>query len=79
MQTPQNSPETSPGTAAELRERLQLLYLERALAGVEGLTANAAYMADLDDEIAGTRAGYVGAAVTEIASFRAQLSSPLHG
>jgi hypothetical protein len=32
-------------------------------------------MADLDEEIAATRSAYVGAAVTEIASLRAQLSA----
>ena len=79
MQTPQNSPETFVGTTADLRERLQVLYLERALAGVEGLGENERYMADLEDEIAATRAGYVGAAVTEIATLRGQLSGPLRG
>jgi hypothetical protein len=38
-----------------------------------------AYMADLDEEIAVTRSAYVGAAVTEIASLRAQLSGPQFG
>ena len=79
MQTPQHKPETFTGTTVDLRERLELLSLERALAEVEGLSDNAAYMADLEDEIAATRAAYVGAAVTEIATFRAQLSAPLVG
>jgi hypothetical protein len=73
MQTPQNSPETFAGTTADLRQRLQVLYLERALAAAEGLGENETYMADLEDEIAATRSSYVGAAVTEIASFRGQL------
>jgi hypothetical protein len=35
---------------------------------------NSACMADLDGEIKATTRAYVGAAVTEIATFRAQLS-----
>ena len=34
---------------------------------------------DLDDEIVTTRHAYVGAAVTEIATLRAQLSGPQLG
>ena len=80
MQTPRNdAPATAARSSATLRERLGDLYAERALAGLEGLGENAAYMADLEDEIAATRASYVGAAVTEIASLRAQLFSPLRG
>ena len=66
-------------TAADVRERLQLLFAERALATVEGLSGNVHYMSDLDDEIAATRAAYVGAAVTEIATLRAELSGRLEG
>ena len=66
-------------TAADVRERLQLLFAERALATVEGLADNTHYMADLEDEIAATRAAYVGAAVTEIATLRAELSGRLEG
>jgi hypothetical protein len=36
-------------------------------------------MSDLRSEIDATRDAYVGAAVTEIASLRAQLDSPLYG
>jgi hypothetical protein len=36
-------------------------------------------MADLEDEIAAARSAYVGAAVTEIASLRAELSGPQLG
>jgi len=66
-------------SASDIRERLGLLYLERAAASLEKLGENALYMADLEDEIAATRAAYVGAAVTEIASLRGVLSGPLHG
>ena len=69
----------TPSTAPELRERLQLLYVERARADVSGLSGDAAYMADLEDEIATERIAYVGAAVSEIASLRADLSGPLRG
>jgi hypothetical protein len=66
-------------SAVEVSEHLQLLLAERALAQVEGLGGNALYMADLDDEISATRAAYVGAAVTDIATLRARLSGPLVG
>ena len=66
-------------TPADLHARLELLYVERALAEIEGLSTNAHYMADLEDEMAHTRSAYVGAAVTEIATLRGALSGPLHG
>ena len=62
-----------------VHEHLQLLLVERQLAAVEGLADNALYMADLEDEISATRAAYVGAAVTEIALLRAELSGRLEG
>lgn len=66
-------------SAIEIQDHLQQLHAERALALIEGLEENAAYMADLDDEITATRVAYVGAAVTEIASLRAELSGPQLG
>lgn len=66
-------------SAVEVSERLQLLLVERALADLEGLGANAAYMADLDEEITATRDAYVGAAVTDIATLRGQLTGRLVG
>ena len=71
--------QTPTPTAADVRERLQLLFVERELAAIEGLASNAAYMEDLEDEIAHTRDAYVGAAVTEIAILRAELSGRLEG
>jgi hypothetical protein len=65
--------------AAEIHTHLQGLHAERALASIEGLASDSAYMADLDREIADARSAYVGAAVTEIASLRAQLSGPQFG
>jgi hypothetical protein len=63
----------------EARTHLDELLAERALASLEGLARNKAYMADLDDEIAMTRDAYVAAAVFEIATLRAVLSGPQVG
>jgi hypothetical protein len=63
----------------EARIRLQELQAERALAWFAGLTADRAYMCDLDHEIAVASSAYVGAAVTEIAVLRAELSGPQIG
>jgi hypothetical protein len=60
--------------ATEMHIQLRELQAERALASIEGLTSDASYMADLDEEIAATRSAYIGAAVTEIASLRGELS-----
>jgi hypothetical protein len=65
--------------AAEIHTHLQGLQAERALASIEGLASDSAYMADLDQEIASAHHAYVGAAVTEIASLRAELSGPQVG
>jgi hypothetical protein len=65
--------------AAEIHTHLKELQSERALASIEGLASDSAYMADLDQDIADARDAYVGAAVTEIATLRAQLSGPQVG
>ena len=65
--------------ATDIRLHLELLETERALALDTGLENDVAYMADLREEIAATRHAYVGSAVIEIASFRAQLSGPQSG
>ena len=49
------------------------------VAPIEGLAANCVYMADADGEIEATARAYVGAAVTEIATLRAELSGPQVG
>ena len=75
-------PTTSPLTitsAAALREQLELLQRERAAAALAGVAANELYVADLRAEIHATRAAYIGAAVTEIATLRAELDGPLNG
>jgi hypothetical protein len=66
-------------TTAALAEHLRLLRTERALAAVDGLDADAAYLAELDEEIVLARRDYVVVAVTEIAALRAALSGPLLG
>ena len=57
---------------ADLREEL-------AAARQVGLAEHPAYKADLAEELAWAEAAYVTAAVTEIASLRAQLSGPQQG
>lgn len=66
-------------TAIEARTRLTDLEAERALAGLTPLAAVGAYMADLEGEIETWRSAFVGAALTEIASLRAELSGPQVG
>jgi hypothetical protein len=66
-------------TATEARLRLQRLQAEHLDAIEAGLGDNALYMADLRNDIEASRAIYVGAAVTEIATLRAQLSGPQRG
>ena len=66
-------------TATDVKRHLDLLHEERQLALEIGLAADGAYMADLEDEITAVRAAYVGAAVTEIATIRAELSGALTG
>jgi hypothetical protein len=66
-------------TAIDARLELQRLQAERIDATDAGLRDNALYMADLDTEIDAMRAAYVGLAVTEIASLRAELSGRQFG
>jgi hypothetical protein len=66
-------------SAIEMQSQLRELESKRALASIEGLQSDSAYMADLDGQIAATRNAYVGAAVTEIATLRAELSGPQLG
>jgi hypothetical protein len=66
-------------SAFDLHNQLLELHAERALAEETGVARIASYMADLERDIARSHAAFVGAAVTEIASFRAQLSGPQVG
>ena len=61
-------------TAYDLHHQLLELQAERALAEETGVAGIASYMEDLERDIARSHAAYVGAAVTEIASFRGELS-----
>jgi hypothetical protein len=60
-------------STTEIRAHLVDLAQERLEAKRVGLTADKAYMADLEEEIASYRAALVGRVVTEIAVFRGQL------
>jgi hypothetical protein len=66
-------------TASELHTQLLELQAERALAHDTGVAEIASYMADLERDIARSHAAFVGAAVTEIATLRGQLSGRLQG
>ena len=66
-------------TAADARSRLHRLEAERLDAIDAGLGENAVYMDDLQDELAASRVAYIGLAVTEIATLRAQLAGPQVG
>ena len=67
------------GSAVDLQDHLAQLQAERALASLEGLDRNATYIADLEEALADAEHAYVMAAVTEIASLRAELTGPLTG
>jgi hypothetical protein len=65
--------------ALDALTKLRRLEAERLDAVEAGLGANALYMADLQNDIEASRAIYVGLAVTEIATLRAQLGGPQVG
>ena len=58
----------------DIRAHLFELSQERVAAERAGLSADPAYMADLEAEVLTYRLALVGALVTEIAMFRAELS-----
>jgi len=60
-------------TAIDARSRLRQLQAERSTAVETGLGANVVYMADLHDDIVAAHAMYIGLAITEVATLRAQL------
>ena len=66
-------------SAAKLHAQLRELQAERALAESTGVAEIASYMDDLERDIARSHAAFVGAAVTEIATLRGQLSGRLEG
>ena len=66
-------------TAADLRVQLDLLVAERFAAVEHGLDHDGVYMDDLEADLAEALKAFVGLAVTEIATFRAELGGPLLG
>jgi hypothetical protein len=66
-------------TALDARTKLRRLQAERLDAVEAGLGDNALYMNDLEHDIEASLATFVGLAVTEIATLRAQLSGPQVG
>ena len=73
------SPHTETRTALDALRHLESLQEERALAQLTGLVHDADYVADLDDDIRTSTAAYVGLAVTEIATLRAELGGANFG
>jgi hypothetical protein len=71
--------ETTTTSAVDLQHELRLLYAERSLAVLEGLSDDPAYMTDLLDDITAHESAFVGVAVTEIATLRAELGGRLRG
>ena len=61
-------------SAHDLHNQLLELRAERALAEETGVAHIRSYMDDLERDIARSHAAFVGAAVTEIASLRGELS-----
>jgi hypothetical protein len=65
-----------PGvSAADIRNQLRLLELERLEAEFAGLLEFDTYRHDLENEMAERRSAFVSAAVIEIACLRAELSA----
>ena len=61
------------------RTHLAQLHAELTAAVAAGLADHPAYRADLREELEHARVAYTAAALTEIASFRAQLGGPQVG
>ncbi len=64
---------------ADVRQQLELLRMERALAVSIGLDCDAGYMADLERQLALWEAAWVGARVTQLAVMRARTRGRLDG
>jgi hypothetical protein len=65
--------------ALDALSKLRRLEAERLDAVEAGLGENALYMYDLENDIEASRSTYIGLAVTEIATLRAQLGGPQVG
>lgn len=66
-------------TSSDARSRLHRLQAERLDAVDAGLDRNELYMVALEHDIEASRAVYIGLAVTEIATLRAQLGGAQQG
>jgi hypothetical protein len=66
-------------SAADIRNRLRALQLERLEAEAAGLTRNRTYMADLDSEQAEYQHALVVAAIDEVLRLRSALSQRQYG
>ena len=66
-------------TAAEAKLYLDDLRFELGIAGPAGMLDNAGYVDDLHDDIEASTQVFIGLAVTEIASLRAELDGTLQG
>lgn len=66
-------------TAIEARTQLRSLRAERLYAADTGLDRNTLYRSSLEDDIVAARLAYLGLAVTEIATLRAQIGGPQVG
>ncbi|HEX2105709.1 MAG TPA: hypothetical protein VHF51_18800 [Solirubrobacteraceae bacterium] len=66
-------------SAVDVKNHLELLHTERALALSTPLGADAAYMADLDEEILATHHAWISSAVLEIARLREDLGDARQG
>jgi hypothetical protein len=66
-------------TAIDVKNHLELLHEERALAMATPLRHDRAYMADLNEEIVATRHAWISSAVLEIARFREDLGGAHQG
>jgi hypothetical protein len=60
-------------TAVDARSQLSRLQAERRNAVEAGMGGNSVYMTDLGDDIAAARAKFIGLAMTEVATLRAEL------
>jgi hypothetical protein len=66
-------------SAVDVKNHLDLLHTERALALTTPLRDDPAYMADLDEEILATRHAWISSAVLEIARLREDLGGARQG
>ena len=60
-------------SAIDIPSQLHQLHAQRGLAALEPRKPASVRLADLDEEIEATRDAYVAAAITEIATLRAEL------